>query len=482
MPYSDLREFIGRLKLEGELSEISPEVDWRYEVGGIVRKALDLQGPALLFKKVKDYDSPLFTSGLATYSRLSLALGLSRNEALERIVSEFRERIKNPMRTSRVEKAPCKENILKGDEVDLLRFPVPLWQKGDGGRYLGTWHGVVTRDPETGWTNAGMYRTMIHDRKTLGILIARDQHIGLHYEKYRRTNSSMPVAIVIGMDPALPLAFLTPLPAHMSEYDFAGGLRGKAVDLVKCETVDLEVPASAEIVIEGEIPPKERKAEGPFGEWMGHYGGKPGPRPVIHVHCVTHRNNPIFRGTLEGKPINEDHICTSVALSALAHNFLEETLGIPGIRGVHFPAASGAWGMAIVSLNQRYPAHSRTVAHALLGSKMGAFLKNVVIVDEDIDPFNLDEIWWTMVSRLQASRGITVLQRGKTAFMDPSQISELQGFADTLIIEAVKPYEWQPRSEWGDQRFPPVACPSKETMEDVEKRWDELKISKPRIR
>lgn len=477
MPYRDLREFIEKLKLEGELAEISAEVDWRYEIGGIVRKTLDLKGPALLFRKIKDYSSPLFTSGLSTYSRVSLALNLSRHKGLEGIVSEFRERIKNPIKARRIETGLCKENIVQQDDVDLLKFPVPLWQEGDGGRYLGTWHGVITKDPETGWTNAGMYRVMIHDRKTLGILIARDQHIGLHYEKYRRRNKAMPVAIVIGMDPVLPLACLTPLPAQRDEYDFAGGLRGDAVEVVRCETVDLEVPASAEIIIEGEVSPNERKMEGPFGEWTGHYGGNPGPRPVIHVHCITHRDNPILRGTLEGKPINEDHICTSVALSALAHNFLTETSGISGIRGVHFPAAAGGWGMAVVSVNQRYPAHSRTIAHALLGSKMGAFLKNVIIVDEDIDPFNLDDIWWTMFSRLQASRGVTILQRGKTAFMDPSQIPKLQGFADTLIIEAVKPYEWQPRAEWKNGRFPPVAYPSKETMEAVEKRWNEFGIS-----
>jgi len=478
MPYRDLREFIEKLKLEGDLAEISAEVDWRYEIGGIVRRALDLGGPALLFNKVKDCSSPLFTSGVSTYSRLSLAMGLSQHATLEKIITDFREKIKEPIRPKKVERGPCKENILKGNEIDLLKFPVPLWQEGDGGRYLGTWHGVVTKDPETGWTNVGMYRTMVHDRRTLGILIARDQHIGLHYEKYRRMNRAMPVAIAIGMDPLLPLTFLTPLPAQQDEYDFAGGLGGESVDLVKCETNDLQVPASAEIIIEGEIPLKERKVEGPFGEWTGHYGGKPGPRPVIHVHCITHRNNPILRGTLEGKPINEDHICTSVALSALAHNFLAETLGISGIRGVHFPAAAGGWGMAVVSVNQRYPAHSRTIAHALLGNKMGAFLKNVILVDEDIDPFNLDQIWWTMFSRLQASRGVTILQRGKTAFMDPSQIPELQGFGDTLIIEAVKPYEWQPRVEWRNERFPPVACPSTETMEAVERRWNELKISK----
>jgi len=477
MPYKDLREFIDRLRVENELAEISAEVDWQYEMGGVVRKTLDLKGPALLFERVKGYETPLFTCGVSTYPRLSLALGLPPHKSLKEIISEFKERIKKTIEPKTVATGPCKENICKGDEVDLLRFPVPFWQERDGGRYLGTWHGVVTRDPETGWTNVGMYRVMVHDRRTLGILIARDQHISLHYEKYRRMKKPMPVAIVIGMDPVLPLTFLTPVPAEMNEYDFAGGLRGEPVDLVKCETVDLEVPASAEIVIEGEIPPHERRMEGPFGEWMGHYGGKPGPRPVIHVQCITHRNNPIFRGALEGKPINEDHICTSVVLSALAHNFLKETLGIYGIRGVHFPAAAGAWGMAIVSLNQRYPGHSRTVAHSLLGSKMGAFLKNVIVVDEDIDPFNLDEVCWAMVSRLQASRGITILQRGKGAFMDPSQLPEFQGFTDTLMMEAVKPYEWQPRPEWGNERFPPTACPSKEIMETVERRWNEFGIS-----
>lgn len=476
MAYKDLREFIEKLRLEKELAEVSVEVDWQQEIGGIVRKNLDLKGPALLFEKVKGHSIPLFTCGVSTYARLSMALGFSRHATLEKIISQFREKIKSPIKAQKVVTGPCKENIFKGEQVDLLRFPVPLWQARDGGRYLGTWHGVITRDPETGWINGGMYRAMIHDRKTLGILIARDQHIGLHYEKYKKMDRPMPVAIVIGMDPVLPITFLSPLPPHFHEYDFAGGLRGEAVDVVKCETNDLDVPATAEIVIEGEIPPKERKVEGPFGEWMGHYGGRPGPRPVIQVHCVTHRNNPIFRGALEGKPINEDHVCTSVALSALAHNFLTETLGISGIRGVHFPAVSGGWGAAVVSVNQRYPAHPRTIAHALLGSKTGAVLKNVIVADEDIDPFNLDEVWWAMVSRLQASRGITILKRGKGAFMDPSQLPELQGFTDTLMIEAVKPYEWQPRPEWDNERFPPTAYPSKEIMERVERRWAEFGI------
>lgn len=476
MAYRDLREFIEKLREEGELAEISTEVDWRYEIGGVTRKVFDLKGPALLFEKIKDYNTPLFTGGLATYSRFSLALGLPGDTSLERIVSEYRARIKRRIQAKRVATGPCKENILKDRDVDILRFPVPLWQKMDGGRYIGTWHGVVTKDPDNNWVNVGMYRVMVHDKNSMGILLARDQHVGLHYEKYRRLKRAMPVAIIIGMDPVLPLSFLTPVPANVDEYDIAGGLRGEAIELVKCEKIDLDVPATAEIVIEGEIPPDERKVEGPFGEWMGHYGGEVGPRPVIHVCCITYRNSAVFRGTLEGKPINEDHICTSVALSAMGHSFLTDQLGIPGIRGVHFPAASGGWGTAIVSVRQRYPAHSRTIAHALLGGKVGAFLKNVILVDEDIDPFNLDEIWWAMTSRLQASRGINILQRGKAAFMDPSQLPEMRGFSDTLLVEAVKPYEWKPRSEWGNERFPPVAYPSEDVMESVNRRWDELKI------
>jgi 4-hydroxy-3-polyprenylbenzoate decarboxylase len=190
---------------------------------------------------------------------------------LEEVVKEVAVRLRRPLPAETVPTGPCKEVILGPEESDVLRFPVPLWQSRDGGRYLGTWHGVVTRDPETRWLNAGMYRIMVHDKTRLGILLARDQHIGHHFLKYRKMKRSMPVAVVIGTDPVLPLSFLTPLPPQVDEYDYAGGLRGAPVQLVRCETVDLEVPATAEIVIEGEIRPDEKEVEGPFGEWMGHY-------------------------------------------------------------------------------------------------------------------------------------------------------------------------------------------------------------------
>ena len=476
MAYRDLREFIDLLRSQGELAEVNAQVDWRYELGGVVRKNLDLRGPALLFNRIKGYSTPLYTCGMSTYGRLAMAIGLPADSRLEQIVKEVARRLGKPVPAAKVETGPCKEVILEPEQSDVLKFPVPLWQSRDGGRYLGTWHGVVTRDPETGWLNAGMYRLMVHDKTRLGILLARDQHIGHHFLKYRKMKRPMPVAIVIGTDPALPLSFLTPLPPQVDEYDHAGGLRGAPVQLVRCETADLQVPATAEIVIEGEIGLNEKEVEGPFGEWMGHYGGDAGPRPVIRVNCITHRRDPIFRGTLEGKPINEDHICTSVLLSALAHNTLVETVGIQGIRGVHFPAAAGGWGMAILSLNQRYPGHAQTAAHALFASKAGAFVKTVLVVDEDIDPFDPDQLWWAMTARLQASRGVSILTRGKGAFMDPSQAPEQRGFTDTMIVEAVKPYEWKPRAEWGGERFPPVACPDRSVMESVEKRWAELGI------
>ena len=314
------------------------------------------------------------------------------------------ERLRKPIEPETVAMGPCKEVILADEGADVLQLPVPLWQALDGGRYIGTWHGVVTRDPDTGWLNAGMYRTMVHDSRRLGILLARDQHIGQHFQKYRRMKKAMPVAIVIGTDPVLPLSYLAPLPVQKDEYAFAGGLRGEPVKLVRCETADLQVPATAEIVIEGEIRPDERQDEGPFGEWMGHYGGEAGPRPVIRVSCITHRHDPVFRGTLEGRPVNEDHVCTSIMLSALAYDFLTETLGITGVRGVHFPAAAGGWGMAIISLDQGYPGHARTAAHALFAGKAGAFVKTVLVVDEDIDPFDLDQVW---VGHDSASAGVS---------------------------------------------------------------------------
>lgn len=477
MPFKDLRDYIDLLRSQGELADVNAEVDWRYELGGVVRKNLDIKGPALLFNRIKGYRTPLFTCGMSTYERLAVALGMPQTIRLEDLVKEVAGRLRRPLPAETVSSGPCKEVIIETEEADVLKFPVPLWQSKDGGRYLGTWHGVVTRDPETRWLNAGMYRVMVHDKSRLGILLARDQHIGQHFLKYRKMKVSMPIALVIGVDPVLPLSFLTPLPPQVDEYDYAGGLRGAPVQLVRCETVDLEVPATAEIVIEGEIGPNEKEVEGPFGEWMGHYGGDAGPRPVIRVKCITHRRDPIFQGTLEGKPINEDHVCTSVLLSALAHNTLAETLGIQGIRGAYFPAAAGGWGMAIISLNQRYPGHARTAAHALFATKAGAFVKTVIVVDEDIDPFDFDQVWWAMTARLQASRGVSILTRGKGAFMDPSQLPEMRGFTDTMIVEAVKPYEWKPRAEWGGERFPPVACPDKRVMESVEKRWAELGIT-----
>jgi 4-hydroxy-3-polyprenylbenzoate decarboxylase len=477
MAFSDLRTFIDLLRSRDELAEIPVEVDWRYEIGAIVRKNLDMEGPALLFTRIRDYKSRLFTCGLSTYGRVAAALGLPPGSGLDAIVAFVAERLRRPIEPETGATGPCKEVVLADEGADVLQLPVPLWQALDGGRYIGTWHGVVTRDPDTGCLNVGMYRTMVHDSRRLGILLARDQHIGQHFQKYRRMKRAMPVAIVIGTDPVLPLAYLAPLPLQKDEYAFAGGLRGEPVRLVRCETADLQVPATTEIVIEGEILPDERQDEGPFGEWMGHYGGEVGPRPVIRVSCITHRRDPIFRGTLEGRPVNEDHVCTSIMLSAIAYNFLTETLGIAGVRGVHFPAAAGGWGMAIVSLDQRYPGHARTAAHGLFAGKAGAFVKTVVVVDEDIDPFDLNQVWWAMTARLQASRGVSVMTRGKGAFMDPSCPPEMRGFTDTLLIEAIRPYEWQPRKEWGGERFPPVAYPTREAMASVEKRWAEYGIT-----
>ena len=471
MAFDDLRSFIEDLKIRNKIAVVEAEVDWRDEIQGIVRKTFDNYGPALLFTHVRDYQTPLFVGGIATYDRFAIAMGLQENKPLKEIIDEFSSRIKNPLKPRVVDFGPCKENILYEKDLDITKFPVPIWNEMDGGRYFGTWHLLITKDPESDWINAGMYRMMIHNKTTLGVLIAYDQHIGMHYSKYRRKKKPMPAAVAVGMDPVIPTVAASPFGIGVSEFDMAGALRGKPVELVRCETCDLLVPSTAEIVVEGEIPLEERTLEGPFGEWMGHYGGRARPRPIFEVKCITFRNSPIYQGTLEGKPINEDHICTSISLSALTSNFLSDICGIPGIKGVHYPACAGGWGMAIVSVQQSYPGHSRAIAHALLGSKMGGFVKNVIIVDEDINPFNLDEVWWALVTRLQASRSINILTRGKTAVLDPSQAPDMRGFTDTLIIEAVKPYEWKPRPEWKNERFPPIAYPSEEVMKKVEENW-----------
>ena len=304
MPGRDLRDLINDLEERNDLTRIKAEVDWNEELGAITREISSQYGPALLFENIKDHKNTicrrLFTNGTGTKKRLCWIIGVPEDTSDAEIVRVFKERFAKPLKPVTVDSGPVKENIVKGDDVDLFQLPVPKWNPLDGGRYIMTSGSVVTRDPDSGTLNVGTYRGMIGSKNTIGVLLATTQGWGMHFTKHRNRNEPMPVAVVLGWDQSLFIAASTPV-IH-PEYEMAGSLRRAPVELVKCETSDLMVPASAEIVLEGFVSPdpKTFTLEGPFSEYPGYYGGSKSPKHTIQVTCVTYRNDPIFHGCLTG--------------------------------------------------------------------------------------------------------------------------------------------------------------------------------------
>ena len=472
--FKDLREFIQKLEEEGELKKIKAEVDWNLEMGAIMRKVHDMEGPAILFEKIKGYPSQnkFFCGGLGTYSKYAIAMGLPRNTSVAEIISEYKKRIKTPIKPKVVDgaRSPCKENILTGEEIDLFKFPTPLWHQRDGGRYIGTFHTVSIKDPDSDWVNVGMYRIMIHDKRTLGIMMMPGQHGDVFYKKYEERNQSMPIAVSIGLDPMTAVAAAGHFEALICEWDMAGALRGKPVELVKCETVDLNVPATAEIVIEGEVPPFERKEEGIFGEYTGYYGGERKPRTIINVKCITHRNNPIHTGLFEGKPIQDNNIMSSVQNSAIIGKALKDDLKLD-IREVFDHPWSAGHGV-IVSMKPLYPGHVNRVAHAIWSMKIGNARDYVFAVGEDVDPTNLNEVFWALCTRCKPNRDIIPIPKDRSSSLWPCLTPDerVKGMGCKVIIDATFPAEWP--EDWI-----PKVCDfldfNQEIREKVISRWRE---------
>lgn len=486
MAYQSLRDWITKIEEVGELKRISAEVDWDEEIGGVNRRVLDMkeQCPALLFENIKDYHdghcTRLFSASLATYGRIALMLGLPKDIPIKEIIQVVRDRIKNPVKPVLVEGGPCKELIEKDNTVNILEFPAPKWNALDGGRYINTFGGVVTKHPKTGWTNIGIYRGMVIDQKTIAWALLSGKHWGHIYHEYQCLGKPMPVAVVNGWDPVLPFAACAPHAAGVCEYDIMGALRQKPVELVKCETIDLEVPAQAEIVLEGLMPiePESYQMEGPFGEFPGYYAGVATRRPITKISCVTHRKNPIYQGTFEGVPPHEDARCSSINLSVVAWEALQK-MGIPGITDVFCPASVGFGTNVRVQINKRYQGHAKQIAACLWGATTTNF-KNVTVVDEDIDIYDPDAIEWAFAYRVDPKEDLVVFPGCPGSPLDPSNDPRWQdpvifggGRWNRLLIDATKTWRWGPQKEWGSKRFPPTVEIRAEIKEKVEKRWKE---------
>jgi len=485
MAFNSLREWIHTLEKEGELKRVKTEVDWDLELGGVVQENLDRGGPALLFENIKDYKDTigkkLLTCSLSTFSRVALMLGLPKETPYRDLIRVWKERMKKPVKPVVVETGPCKDNIVKGDEVDLFQFPTPHWQQRDGGRYIGTFHGVITRDPDTNWTNVGTYRQMIHDRRTTTMSVAQGQHIWFHWRKYRPAGKNMPLAVAIGWDPILPAVAASPVPTGVDEWDIMGALRQKPVELVKCETVDLYVPASAEIVMEGEVITDKSQfiTCGPFGEFTGHYGPA-NKRPPFKVNCISFRNDPILQGTLEGVPINEDHRVCSVSHSAVIWELLNQRM--TGITGVNNDPST-AYANLIIQIDNSYYGQVHQAAANVWSSHLSNMMcKNIIVCDQDVDIYDLSKVFWALGYRVDPPRDI-IQYPGWISALDPiahpkDRLGAGGNKGTRLLIDATKPID-RPRAEeyWGE-RFAVVAYPDNETMQKVRSNWDKYGIGK----
>ena len=483
MAYRDLRAWIARLEQEDLLRRITAEVDWSEEIGAISSRVTHRRGPALLFENIRDYQSSdcglLFSSSLGTFGRIALAMGLAPDTPFLELMQVFRKRTRDPLRPIDVQGGTVKEVVHEGADANILEFPIPKWSDGDGGRYVtfGTW---VSRDPETGNVNLGIYRGQVHDERTIGIYAAADKHIMRHYAKYQRLGQDMPVAIVIGGNPLLPVAGAAPYGLQASEYDLLGGLCQEPVEVARCETSDLVVPADAEIVLEGTMPidPRAYRVEGPFAEFTGYYTSEPTPRPVARIRCITHRRRPIYQGTLRAKPVDESHVMDSLTASCFGWEVLE-MLGIPGILDVYSPPCAALTDVR-VRIKKMYQGHAKQVANALWAARPSHF-KNVIVVDEDIDIHDADQLEWAFAYRVDAKDdGVVVFPGTPGMGLDPSTDPRWRDYAvfgrarwNRLLIDATKEWRWGPREEWGGDRYPPVAEMSQEARELIDRRWSE---------
>lgn len=485
MGSKDLRAWIETLEAEGELKRIKAEVDWEGgELSAIAWAAIAQQGPALLFENIRDYKkgrcTKLFANGLASFGRTAMMMGLPKDTPREKLTEVMAKRYKEPVKPVHVKTGPVKENIIKGRDIDLFSFPVPKWNHLDGGRYINTYCAVVTRDPDKGQLNAGIYRGMISGKNKIGVYLVPVKDWGLHYSKYQAMGKPMPVAVVYGWDPALLVAAGTAFSSEC-EYDMAGSLRQEPVELVSCETSDLEVPASAEIVVEGFISPDPAtyEMEGPFGEWTGFYG-EAKKRPIIEVSCITHRNDPIFRGGPIGRRPGtaiEAKFCMEPSWSALYWNILDSQ-GVPGVLDI----MKGHMYLAI-KIHKTYQGQARQVAAALWGSKATSELPRIlIVVEEDVDIYKPDALLYACAVYADFKEDLVVfpaeLGAGLAPILSLEERDELKwgaGLENKLLIDATTNWRTHPICpEWGNRRYPPsCAEPPPGITELVQRRWKE---------
>jgi 4-hydroxy-3-polyprenylbenzoate decarboxylase len=477
MPYKDLREFIRVLEKKGLLTRITAEVDPVLEIAEINDRIVKKVGPALLFENPKNSKFPCVVNLFGSYERMKLALEVEGLDEIGRrmleflepeIPTNFIEKLKALPKLKRladflpkyINSGPCKEVIFKGN-VSLNVFPVLKTWPADGGKFI-TLPMVFTKDPESGIRNCGMYRMQVYDEKTTGMHWHMHKDGAKHYRNAERNGKRLDVAVAIGSDPAVMYSSTAPLPEGVDEMLFAGFLRGSPVELIKCETVELEVPANSEIVLEGYCEPLERRVEGPFGDHTGYYSLQD-DFPVFHITCITHRKDAIYPATIVGKPPMEDCYIAK-ATERIFLPLIQKQF--PEIVDINLPMEGVFHNIAIVSIDKRYPGHARRVMYALWGMGQISFTKMIVVVDKEVDVQNPGEVIWKIGNNVDPKRDVVIVE-GPLDILEHA--SDIPAYGGKMGIDATK--KW--RSEGFPREWPDEIVMSEEIKKLVEKRWKE---------
>ncbi len=472
--FDDLREFINRADELGECRVIK-EADWNLELSRIA----ELSGsrpdqPLLLFDEIKGYPPGfrVVVNFLNTFKLFNLAYDLPLEARGVELIKAWREKLKGgfkPVPPVEVKSGPVMENVLVGDEVDLMKFPTPKWHELDGGRYIGTGDMVVLKDPDEGWTNLGTYRVMIHDKTQANIHISAGRHGDIIRKKYWDRGLGCPAAVVCGSEPAIwGVSTSDQAPVGVSEYEYTGWLRGRPIEVVRGKTVDLPIPATAEIVLEGEMGPPGvgDRLEGPFGENQGYYTGGARMETSFKVNCVMHRNNPILLGA---PPLVMDYdLDWGWYLGRMVGLWNELERQVPNVTGVWIYSEART-AFTVVSIRQAYAGHAAETAMAVAGTHAGTYRSRyIVIVDEDIDPSNIAQVLWAIGTRCDPVDHIDILRGFRAIFSDAIVSPHKRSISDyttsKAVIYACRPYNWR-------KEFPLSFKSSPEVLAETRKKW-----------
>ncbi len=472
-----LRDWLAKVEALGELRRVSG-AHWDKEMGSIVdllfRQKAE-KAPALLFDDIPGYPAGhrCLYGILNSPGRLALTMGMPTSGYRNHMefVKAYREKTKTMtlIEPEYVDSGPVMENIHEGEDVDIFKFPIPVHHELDGGRFIGTGDCVITKDPEEGWINSGTYRMMAVDKNTAISYISPGRHSRMQRDKYLSQGKPAPMVVVLGPDPLLWALSGVGVPHGVSEFAYAGGLRGEPMRVLKGPLTGLPIPAEAEIVLEGEVSPTEKLTEGRFGEWSGYYASTPHvPEPVFKVKAVYHRNNPILNCAASAKPPHEHLFQRVVLKSSLIWDALEKA-DISDVQGVWNHEAGSGLCWIVVSIKQRYFGHSRMAAYVAAHARAGAYINRfTIVVDEDIDPSNLNEVIWAMSMRCNPEQDIEIVKKGWSSKLDPLNFGTTY-YNSRAIIDACKPYEHL-------EDFPVVVETGKEYSRVIMEKWKDLFI------